>query len=295
VPGARKADRGNAWKTGSELSGFLLLLLHASCFLLVVCYVNMYQFWAWLSRMLGSGMTARLLPVIVTAAVLLIVSLRFVYRVNRGYRINLVFLGLGIVGAVLALAIPDPNVPIKRVHVAEYIVLSFLVRYTLSHRLQGASLTLFTILVTLLLGIHDEMLQGLHSLRYYGWRDILVNGTAGLSGALLGHGLLCFQRAGAADSGARPDIKRLALFIGMYTLLFAATVWLVISLYEQRGSQFPLFSLLPLAGVGLCIVCLAPEVVFHSRKHHGFQVVWWLAVTLLLYPLAANLIGIEFI
>ena len=173
---------------GKELSGMYLFMLHGACFLLVVGYVNMFQFWAWISRVLGHGPLAKMLPVIVTLFVLLVISLWFIQRVNRGYRIKFVFLGIGIVGAFLALAIPDSNVPIKRIHVAEYIILSFLVRYSLSQRLEGLQLTIFTALVTALYGVHDEMLQGLHSLRYYGWRDIIVNAVAGLSGAMLGHG-----------------------------------------------------------------------------------------------------------
>jgi VanZ family protein len=84
--------------------------------------------------------------------------------------------------------------------VAEYIILSFLVRYALSYRLEGLRLTLFTALVTALYGVHDEMLQGLHPLRYHGWRDIIVNSVAGLSGAMLGHGLVCFDAQGTEKS-----------------------------------------------------------------------------------------------
>ena len=127
------------WTSESNgCSGFCLFLLHIACFMLVVFYVNMFQFWAWLIRQLGPGPLTKVLPVIVTLLVLLVISLRFIQRVNRGYSIDMVFLGLGIVGAFFALAIPDPNIPIKKIHVAEYIILSFLVRYTLSHRLGGA-------------------------------------------------------------------------------------------------------------------------------------------------------------
>ncbi len=276
-------------------SGIRLFVLYVLCFATVVCYVNMFQFWAWLSKQLGPGLLVKLLPIIVTVAVLMVIGSRFVNRVNRGYRIKFLFLGLGIVGAFFSLAIPDPHVPIKRIHVAEYIILSFLVRYTLSYRLQGTSLTLFTALVTILFGVHDEMLQGLHSLRYYGWRDIIVNGSAGLSGALLGHGLLCFEGPGNSQTAGHNRQVLTAAIVVLYILLAAAVAAHVVFIYQQRGSQFNYPSLLPLTGVCLLIGGLYPEIVLNSYKHHGLQAVFWLSLGLLAYPLIANLVGMEFI
>lgn len=277
-----------------EVPGAVLFLLHGACFLLVVLYVNLFQAWAWLVGRLGTGTVAAVFPVAVTVAVLLVIVWFFVQRVNRGRSISLPVLGAGMVAAFFALAVPDPDVPIKRIHVAEYILLSFPVRYTLSHRLQGGALTLFTALVTMLFGIHDEMLQGLHSLRYYGWRDILVNGLAGLGGALFGHGLRWFVRpappGGRQRSGGPPF--RLVL---LHAVLAAAAAWLIASLFGQRGEHFSILSYLPLAAVSLLIAILHPGYVFSTARHHGFQVIWWLACALLLYPLLANSLGMEFV
>ncbi len=282
------------FRSGRELTGFGLLLLHGLCFSLVVFYVNMFQLWAWLSRQLGPGFLVKALPVLVTAAVLALVAWRFIHRVNRGRSINLYVFGLGIVGAVFALAIPDPRVPVKRIHVAEYIILAFLVRYTLSHRLQGGGLTLFTFLATMLLGVHDEMLQGFHPLRYYGWRDIIVNATAGLSGALLGHGLHSFDRPGRKGEGERA-LGCSGLVLVLYPLLLGGVVWQIYVLFQQRGEPFSLFSWLPLAAVSLLIGFTEPGIVFDSRRRHGLQTVFWLASTLVFYPLLTRLTALTFL
>jgi VanZ family protein len=276
-------------------SGIRLFFLHAACLATVVFYVNMFQFWAWLRKQLGPGFMADALPVMITLVVLVVIGLRFVHRVNRGYRIKFLFLGLGIVAAFFSLAIPDPHVPIKRIHVAEYIALSFLVRYTLSHRLQGAQLTLFTVLVTMLYGVHDEMLQGLHSLRYYGWRDITVNGMGGLSGSLLGHGLMSFERPGVTEVMRRKGGGITPGAVLVYGFLFAAVALHVYLLYQQRGSRFTTLSLLPLTGACLLTGILYPGIVMNSQRHHGLQAVFWLALGLLVYPLVANLAGMEFL
>ncbi len=279
---------------GKELSGMYLFMLHGACFLLVVGYVNMFQFWAWINRALGHGPLAKMLPVIVTLFVLLVISLRFIQRVNRGYRIKFVFLAIGIVGAFLALAIPDSHVPIKRIHVAEYIILSFLVRYTLSHRLEGLQLTIFTALVTALYGVHDEMLQGLHSLRYYGWRDIIVNAVAGLSGAMLGHGLVCFD---AYESGKKVKSGRLILAgqTIVFAVLLAAVVWQVIYLYQHVGGNIAYAVFVPITTSCVVIAGLYPKDVFSSKKNHGLQVVFWLSLGLVVYPTLAGLNWREFL
>lgn len=280
--------RGRARRGTSALT---LLMLHGACYLLVVFYVNMFQFWAWVSRGMGPGILTRMLPVAVTAVVLLIIALRFVDRVNRGWSIRPVHLSLGLACAIFALAIPDPEVPIKRIHVAEYLALAFLVRATLSHRLQGGELTLFTALVTLLLGIHDEMLQGLHPLRYYGWRDMIVNGMAGLGGALLGDGLYCFVRP---EVEARKKLHTPWLLAVLFLLLAASTLWLIVSLYQLRSQPIPLTLLLPQAAAGLLVIFFRADLVFSTRLHHGLQALFWLALGLLAYPLAAALAGIKF-
>ncbi len=272
-----------------------LFLLYAACFFLVLCYVNMFPLWVWLLGQPGYGSWIGRLPVLVTLAVLLLSIVSSVQRFRKGIRVHFIFLALGIGVAFLALAVPDPQIPIKRIHVAEYIVLSFLVRFALSHRLRGNRLVLFTALVTLLFGIHDEMIQGLHPLRYYGWRDMIVNGLAGCGGALLGHGLRFFATASPHDADHEPRRPVSPALASFYVLLFAAVGWLVVALYEQRGGSVPVTSLLPLACMCLVITVLYPEVVVDSRAHHGLQAVFWLAFGLTIYPVLINVAGIRFV
>ncbi|GAB4341171.1 MAG: hypothetical protein Kow0089_15350 [Desulfobulbaceae bacterium] len=267
-------------------------VMHGLCFALVVVYVNMFGFWAWLSRLIGAGPLAKGLPIIVTLVVLALVSLGFVRRVNRGHSVRLAFLGAGIVAAFLALAIPDPQVPIKRVHVAEYILLAFLVRSTLSHRLQGSTLLFFSILVTALYGVHDEMLQGLHPQRYYGWRDMIVNAVAGLSGGLLAHGLLCCEGE-TRGGGEKPAAVSPGEVVG-FLLLLAAVGWYIVFLYQHREGGLSWYAPLPVVVAGLPITVLRPETILRSTRHHGLQMVFWLSLLLVCYPWVALLAGIPF-
>lgn len=273
-------------------SGLCLFFMYLACYLLVVFYVNMYQSWAWVYRQIGPGILVKLLPIAGTLVVLAGIIYCFARRVNNDLQIKYIFLGLGIVVAFFALAIPDPNIPIKRIHVAEYIILSFAVRYALSKRMSGAGLTFFTVLVTMLYGIHDEMLQGLHSLRFYGWRDMIVNAVAGLSGALMGHGLLSFENEKTFDFKGKFSLTMSVMAV--YALLLVSVVFHAYMLYQQRGSDFSYIRMLPLAGMCALAWKINPDVIFDSRKNNGLQSVFWLSFGFLVYPLAANIFSIEF-
>ncbi len=209
-------------------------------------------------------------------------------------RLTFFFLGAGLIGAIFALAIPDPNVPIKRIHVAEYVILAFFVRYTLSHRLTGLSLTIFTALIAILYGVHDEMLQGFHSLRYFGWRDIIVNGMAGISGAFLGHALFCFDRTTQVRVTSAGEKVTPGLFV-LLVFLYGAVTVLVAALYQQRGAVVSLYPLVPLAAICILIVFFYPDAVLSSRKNHGVQAVFWLGLLLLLYPLITRFASVDFV
>ncbi|MGW8161392.1 MAG: hypothetical protein ACWGN1_04010, partial [Desulfobulbales bacterium] len=125
---------------------------------------------------------------------------------------------------------------------------------------------------------------------------ILVNGMAGLSGALLGHGLHCYVHPPASRNKMTETGGDLSIILYvLYVFLFAAIVWLIVSLFKQRGTHFSAMSFLPLTVVSLLIIIRYPELSFNSKRHHGLQAVLWLACSLLLYPLLANFTGIEFI
>jgi len=50
-------------------------------------------------------------------------------------------------------------------------------------------LIVMTAATGIVLGAHDELIQGLHSDRYFGHRDIVVDGLSAMAGAFVGHGL----------------------------------------------------------------------------------------------------------
>lgn len=279
-----------------DISALGMLTRYGLCCALVVVYVNTFFLWSWLNKELGRG--AALLPFAVLLAVLAGIGLA-VWRKqgswSRGLRWP--WLAGGIACLLLALWLPDSRFPAKRVHVAEYLLLAVVVRSILSLRLQGGRLFLYTVLVTALFGIHDEMLQGLHPLRSYGLRDITVNSLAGLGGACLGPGLQLFVRKRNACSltGTMSySVLDLCLFV-LLLVLAAISLWaLLLVLPNYRNHAIPWWLLAPLFGLLVGGLLLVPELRSRRILCHGMAVVFWQLLALLCYPVIAHVAMVQF-
>ena len=77
----------------------------------------------------------------------------------------------------------------KRIHLPEYVLLAFLVNAAFNASGGLRQQLLWVTLSCALLGITDEILQGLIPSRYFSYNDMLANAGAGLAGALLAYGL----------------------------------------------------------------------------------------------------------
>ncbi|MEE4166664.1 MAG: VanZ family protein, partial [Desulfocapsaceae bacterium] len=176
------------------------LLIGYSCsILLVLAYLNMFPVVRYIVKTWGTT-PVLVLPILITISALIAISL-LLLRARRVRRVqpDIAPIMIGTAICLAALFIPDPEAPIKRIHVIEYMILSLLIRYTMSIRLQGASLLVYSIFFTSLLGVHDELLQGLHPLRTYGTRDILVNAVASAGGGFIWHGFRLFEHSTQAS------------------------------------------------------------------------------------------------
>ncbi|RME07745.1 MAG: hypothetical protein D6803_03100 [Anaerolineae bacterium] len=138
-----------------------------------------------LEAAIGQQATGKIpLLLVLTAGVLYAV---YGFR-RRGTFAHLVYL---LPAAVLTYAVirlePNPN---KHIHIPEYVVMAWLLYAALSRADQGKGLMLLIWLCGSLLGVVDEVEQGIHPRRFYGWSDMLVNSTGVLVGLLTIQGLL---------------------------------------------------------------------------------------------------------
>jgi hypothetical protein len=123
-------------------------------------------------------------PVAAAIAVLVAGALAILRRKDRR-ALRIALLGGAAAAASIGLLLTDPQYPAKRIHIAEYVAVSWLVYLGLGGRLGGPRRALAALLIAALLGVHDELIQGLHPNRSFGIRDIVANGFGAAAGALI--------------------------------------------------------------------------------------------------------------
>jgi hypothetical protein len=265
-------------------------LLYPVAALLVVAYVNTFELWALLVRSIGPEQAA-LVPFATLAAGLgLTVWWIILRRGAVGMRPVLLVMALAL--ALLGLALTDPAYPAKRIHVPQYLLLALVLRRALSDHVGGTALTAATMVVTLIFGIHDEMLQGLHPSRTYGLRDIVVNGTAGASGALAAAGIGLWR----GPSGPLHLPVRIGAALAVQAV---ALIFLVITLMRYVGVD-PVDAPPPAwAGAPLAIGAIALMALFGSGSpspgaRHIRMVIAWTTLPLALYPVIPHVTPLVF-
>ena len=123
---------------------------------------------------------ARWVPVAVMAA-LLVSYLVYVRKGGRGWQFRSFLLPVMLI--VSGVVLLQSN-PIKYIHIPEYALLFILVWLAFGNQRHSRSALLSAWFCVVLLGITDELHQGLHPERYYGWKDMVVNAAGGLVGLL---------------------------------------------------------------------------------------------------------------
>jgi VanZ family protein len=253
-----------------------LVFGYSSCILLVTMFVNFYELFTRVRSLIGdSGML--IVPFIFTGLAFAVILKTASQRAPEKKRWR--WIVVGILCCLAGLLLPDPTIPVKRIHVSEYLLLSLVVRWTLSHRTSGLHLLGTSILLSVLFGVHDELLQGFHPLRTYGLRDMLVNSLAGCGGCLIWHGL---------DLFSRKDLlyKNQTTFsvILYYCWLILSVVALVVPLVSFRQEQMPLWTILPLCATLVCWSCLGKQ----KYPNHPLVAVSLTATAMLIYPVLNN-------
>lgn len=272
--------------TGPRTGG----LLYPMAALLVIAYVNTFELWALLVRSIGPEQAA-LVPFATLATGLGLMGWWIILRRGAiGMRPVLLIMSLAL--ALLGLALTDPAYPAKRIHVPQYILLALVLRRALSDHVGGATLNAATMVVTLIFGIHDEMLQGLHPSRTYGLRDIVVNGTAGASGALAAAGIGLWR--GPSGPLRFPVRIGVALTVQAVALTFLVMTLMRYVEVNPVDAPPPAWAGAPLAIGGITLMALFRSGSPSPGAHHIRMVIAWTTLSLVLYPVIPHVTPLVF-
>ena len=191
---------------------------------LTAAYSSAFTPWRWLSEQL-SPPALEMLPPALALLLFAIVIIRAAPHLRISAGTASAWLVTAATLALAGLLFADPAFPAKRVHVFQYALLALVVRRGLASRLDGVPLVAMSALVAALLGVHDELIQGLRPERYFGLTDILVNTVSASVGGCLGAALW-----GPGNRDDPPSLRAwlavgLAL-AGLAVLLSGRAVWL---------------------------------------------------------------------
>jgi VanZ family protein len=298
--------------TTHKRDGFGRFCLHYGAgAILVVGYVNTFAIWGLLVTALGPDLSAAI-PFMALAAPAL-AGMAVLYRTRAARpRLQMRWLLAGFVLAGLALAVTDPAFPAKRIHVPQYALLALVLRRGLAGSMSGWRLTGFGALLTLVFGIHDELIQGLHPDRTYGLTDILVNGLSGAAGSLMAHGIGLFSCPGgipeaptsrsgisssgesgissSGESGISPNGES-GISPGAW-LTAAGTGFLILALTAWRDAPPPIWLIFPLlAGTAVWLGGRRPD---DPIVRTGLNAFVWTCFPMVLYPVLPHVSTLVF-
>lgn len=145
-------------------------------------------------------------------SILVVGSAYGVYGYRRNNQLgHLLYL---IPSGLIALAIIKLEVnPNKHIHIPEYMLMAWLLYAVFSKDYQGSGIFILVMICGSLLGVVDELEQGIHPRRFYGWSDMLVNSASTLIGI--------FTLMGVVGRSPRDWAWRVQL------KLFAPEIWLL--------------------------------------------------------------------
>ena len=263
---------------------------YALSVVLVLVYVNMFPIWKLLSDRWGREVFV-FLPIVLGAGSLILVSIIFSGRQqNARSTVKKSVLIAGLVFCSIALVIPDPQFPVKRIHVAEYVLLSLVVRFSMSFKLQGAPLLFFSACFASVLGVHDELLQGWHPSRTYGLRDITVNTLASFGGAMIWHELNFFSwKKSLSDKQTLSSRNCSSVYL---VWLISGVIVFIIPLVLYRGSTIPSWPAMPL--IGTIVYFSLYKDQFVTSWKHGIAALSIVSFALTLYPIINNVKALLF-
>ncbi|MBM3137505.1 MAG: hypothetical protein FJZ98_04895 [Chloroflexi bacterium] len=164
------------------------IIIKVLLWLLIAVYTynlpNARVVYNFLVETIGQELTGKIPLILVAATGLIYTALLLVLR--RSLKNLLFLIPCGVIAYMIITLEPNPN---KHIHIPEYVLMAWLLFAVLSMDYKSADLFFLIFLLTSLLGVVDELEQGVHPARFYGWSDMLVNSASALIGVFTIMGL----------------------------------------------------------------------------------------------------------
>ncbi len=125
-------------------------------------------------------------PIVVVSFLGFIYTL-VVYLKHKNLKNLLYLVPCAVIAYLIMRLVDNPN---KHIHIPEYTLMVWLLFKVLSKDYESKDIFILIFLCTTALGVVDELEQGIHPARFYGFSDMLVNSASGLIGIFTVMGLM---------------------------------------------------------------------------------------------------------
>jgi hypothetical protein len=158
----------------------------------------------------------------------------------------------------------------KHIHIPEYVLMSWILYRALAFDYDGSGILLLVFVCAAMLGVVDEILQGIHPQRTYGGTDMIVDAAAALIGCL---SLMGLKQPPAGDWAWTRDLKYFrgtlaVIFLGVFT---AVSMCRALFTVRDKGILFNGYPGWLLAGNGFFVAACLALIVFHWRRRLNYS------------------------
>ncbi len=157
--------------------------------------------------------------------------LAYLYFMKLGWKNILYMIPSGIIVLIIYFSVSNPN---KHIHIPEYVLLAWLVFAALSNDHRGKGIFILIFVCTSMLGVVDELEQGIHPGRSYGLSDMMVNSASALIGVFT---ILGLKKVNATDWKWINDLKLYRGLIFVILFGFIGAVLMCIQLFTVQAQE----------------------------------------------------------
>jgi hypothetical protein len=213
-----------------------------------------------------SASTAGNVPLIIIILMAVPYAITVVRRKGFGRCIIILAVSAVIIFSIMAFE----NNANKYIHIPEYVLMAWLLSQAMIVDYKGRGILLLVFICASMLGVVDELLQGIHLQRTYGWKDMIIDAASGFIGILTLMGVTDRLKGDWSWIGLLKHYKAFVaaiLFGGPTTLLMCIYLFAV----QARGSFDDVYPGWLLVCNALFPASTAAAIIFcwHRRTRSG--------------------------
>jgi hypothetical protein len=177
---------------------------------------------------------------------------------------------LAVSGIIVILVMNFETNANKHIHIPEYILLSWILYRALALDYSGSGILLLVFICAVMLGVVDEIMQGIHPQRTYGGTDMIIDAAGSLIGCLSLKGL---KQPPTGDWNWYGYLKQFRGTLAVISFGAITAVFMCRALFKvmNKGILFNGYPRWLLAGNGLFVAACLALIGFHRRRRLNYS------------------------